>query len=314
MHTQNLFFGYAGLETDAQYSYNRAMPYNFTHALVGLTALQHANEAVAALVRDYRGEFLIGTMGPDPYFGDAMPKPLFAESRLDLAEKLHTLDARALFAALFPLAKGSAPKQAYVLGFLSHFLLDTNAHPYIEARFSGKAHTPAEIQIDLMMADRIAFPGVPEKPRVFYATQHLDELDTLHAELSKTLFSMETRGAFARGFGKWIRVNTLSYDPNNRKLRFFGAIERLFRKSGMITSYLVSRHSDPNDRLNLKNAIWRAPWDEATARTESFPDLFARACAEAPALLNAALLAMQSGNTAEAISLVGARRMDAKPV
>lgn len=290
------------------------MPYNFTHALVGLTTLQYTNEAVAALVRDYRGEFLIGTMGPDPYFGDAMPKPLFAQSRLDLAEKLHTLDARALFAALFPLAQDSAPKQAYVLGFLCHFLLDTNAHPYIEARFFGKAHTPAEIQIDLMMADRVAFSGVPAKPREFYATRHLDELDELHAKLSHALFKTESRGAFARGFRKWIFVNSLTYDPNNRKLRFFGSIERLFRKSGIITSYLVSRHSDPNDRLNLTNAVWRAPWDETSARTESFPDLFTHACAEAPALMNAALSAMQRQDHAEAIALVGARRMDARPV
>ena len=290
------------------------MPYNFTHALVGLTALQHANEAVAALVANYRGEFLIGTMGPDPYFGDAMPKPLFAESRLDLAEKLHTLDARALFAALFPLAGGSAPKQAYALGFLCHFLLDTNAHPYIEARFFGKAHTPAEIQIDLMMASRVAFPGVPEKPRKFYAWRHLDELDELHAKLIEQLFAMETRGSFSRGFRKWIRVNTLSYDPNNRKLRFFGALERLLGKPGLITSYLVSRHSDPADRLNGNNAVWRAPWDTETARTESFPDLFEHACLEAPALLNAALLAMQGGDAAEAIRLIGARWMDARPV
>ena len=289
------------------------MPYNFTHALVGLTALEHTNEAVKALVREHRGEFLIGTMGPDPYFGDAMPRPLFAACHLDLAEHLHTLDARVLFAALFPLAD-TAPKQAYVLGFLCHFLLDTNAHPYIEARFFGKAHTPAEIQIDLMMTQRIAFPGVPEKPRKFYHTRHLGELDTLHAELSKALFGMRTDGAFARGFRKWILVNTVSYDPNNRKLRFFSGVERLFRIPGKLTGYLVAHHPDPDDRLNLSHAVWRAPWDEAPARTESFPELFANACAQAPELCNAALCAMQGGDSARAIEHIGARRMDARPV
>ena len=68
------------------------MPYNFTHALVGLTALQQSSEAVADLARRYRAEFLIGTMGPDPYFGDGMPKPLFQKNGLILAEKLHVLD------------------------------------------------------------------------------------------------------------------------------------------------------------------------------------------------------------------------------
>ena len=290
------------------------MPYNFTHALVGLTALQHSNEAVADLVRANMGEFLIGTMGPDPYFGDAMPSPVFTPYRLDLAEKLHTLDARSLFAALFPLARGSAPKQAYALGFLCHFLLDTTAHPYIEARFVGTAHTPAEIQIDLMMTDRVGFPGVPEKPRRFYQTRHLRELDALHAQLSKALFGMRTDGAFARGFRKWILVNSLTYDPKNRKLRFFSGVERLFRIPGKITPFLVSRHDDPFDRLNLCHAAWRAPWDAEHARTESFPELFEHACAQAPGLLNAALLAMQGGDSTEALARIGARRMDARPV
>ena len=289
------------------------MPYNFTHALVGLTALKHTSGAVSSLVSSNLGEFLIGTMGPDPYFGDAMPKPLFTQSRVDLAQKLHAMDARALFAALFPLASGSAPKQAYALGFLCHFLLDTNAHPYIEARFFGSAHTPAEIQIDLMMASRLAYPGVPTKPRVFYKTAHLRELDELHTQLSNSLFSMETRGCFARGFRKWILANTLSYDPDNRKLRFFSWLESVFRKPGKITSFLVSRHPDPDDRLNLNHAVWRAPWDE-TERTESFVEQFERACAEAPELMNAAYSAMTSGDSAEAIERIGARRMDARPV
>ena len=289
------------------------MPYNFTHALVGLTALDSANQAVKALAAQHRGAFLIGTMGPDPYFGDSRPKPLFVPCREELAAKLHELDARLLFGALLSLAAENAANQAYALGFLCHFLLDTNAHPYIEARFSGKAHTPAEIQIDLMMASRLDYPDVPEKPRVFYKTTHLRELDVLHAALSERLFSMDTRGGFARGFRKWILVNTLSYDPNNRKLRFFSGLEKLFHAPGKITSYLVSHHPDPDDRLNLNHAVWRAPWDE-TARTESFVDLFERACGEAPELMTAALSAMTGGDATEAIERIGARRMDARPV
>ena len=290
------------------------MPYNFTHALVGLTALKQSNEAVRALIAAHRGEFLIGTMGPDPYFGDEMPKPLFSPNRVDLAQKLHETDAREIFLAMLPLAKTSAETSAYLLGFFCHFLLDTNAHPYIEARFPGSLHTPAEIQIDLMMTDRVAFPGVPEKPRVFYRTKYLAELDGLHAALTKALFNTDSVGVFARSFRKWIVVNTISYDPNNRKLRFFGSFERLFDIKGKLTGFLVSRHPDPNDRLNLSHATWRAPWDAAAARTESFVDLFDRACAEAPALLNALYIALLGEDKEEALRLIGARRMDARPV
>lgn len=290
------------------------MPYNFTHALVGLSAIDQTSEPAAALVRANMREFLIGTMGPDPYFGDSMPKPLFRPCRVDLAEKLHTLDARVLFAALLPLARKSKPKQAYILGFLCHFLLDTNAHPYIEARFAGKAHTPAEIQMDLMMTARLSFPGVPDRPRRFYRTKHLKELDELHAELCLALFSMQTRGVFTRGFRKWILINALTYDPTNRKRAFFGKLERFFHAPGKITNFLVSRHPDPDDRLNIRQHVWNAPWAKDAARTESFVALFERACKEAPELMRTAFLAMNGADPAKAIAQVGARRMDARPV
>ena len=290
------------------------MPYNFTHALVGLTALNQANEQVKELIRRRMDVFLIGTMGPDPYFGDSRPKPLFSPCREPLAEQMHTLDARVLFGHLFRLAAGSETLMAYTLGFLCHFLLDTTAHPYIEARFPGKAHTPAEIQFDLMMTDRVRFPGVPAPPKQFYRTKRIRELDALHENFFMASSRLATKGAFARSLHKWIFINTVSYDPRNRKLSFFGALERLFRKPGKLTCLLVAHHPDPDDRLNLKHAEWRAPWAADTPRTESFPDLFDRACREAPALLEAALSAMQTGDAAEAFRLIGPRRMDAKPV
>ena len=290
------------------------MPYNFTHALVGLAAREQISPEIAARIDANLDVFLIGTMGPDPYFGDAMPKPLFAPSRVDLADKLHKLDMRVLFAAMLPLARENDVLRAYALGFLCHFVLDTTAHPYIEARFAGKAHTPSEIQMDIMMASRAARSGVPDSPRRFYRTHHLSQLDAFHAALMKSLFSQQTKGVFRRSYRKWIAVNTLTFDPKNRKRRFFGALERLFGAPGKITNYLVSRHPDPNDRLNSSHAAWGAPWAPAQVRTESFVDLFERASAEAPALLNAAWSSFETGEPNNALLAIGARRMDARPV
>lgn len=286
------------------------MPYNYTHALVGLAALENADDAVKALVGTHKGAFLIGTMGPDPYFGDEMPKPLFAPCRKPVADKLHTLDMRVIASALLPLAGESPAAQAYALGFLCHFLLDTNAHPYIEARFSGKAHTPAEIQIDLMMTDRVQHPGVPLPPTRFYRRGEVAALDRLHTSLIRQLLSIEIKGAFSRSLHKWIAVNTVSFDPNNRKLRFFSKLDQ----SGKLTGFLVARHPDPDDRLNLDHKQWCAPWAPEQVRTESFPELFDLAVKEAPALLNAALSTMTGGEIAPALTLIGSRRMDAKPV
>jgi hypothetical protein len=278
------------------------MPYNFTHALVGLTAREQVKPEVRALIDAHRGEFLIGTMGPDPYFGDSRPKPLFVPCREEIADRLHSLDARKVFGAMFAVSQNNDMLSAYTLGFLCHFLLDTTAHPYIEARFPGKAHTPAEIQFDLMMTDRVGMTGVPAPPNIFYRTHALASLDKMHASLANELFGMRTAGAFARGFRKWIFINTLSYDPENRSLRFFSGVEKRFGIPGTITGFIVARHPDPDDRLNLSHAAWSAPWNPDISRTESFVDLFYAACAEAPALLDAAYSAMHGGD------------MDARPV
>lgn len=290
------------------------MPYNYTHALVGRSAREQVQSSTRALIDAHVGAFRVGTMGPDPYFGDAMPKPLFAPCRFELAERFHTLDARTLFSCMLRLAAGDGARMAYTLGFLCHFLLDANAHPYIEARFPGKAHTPAEIRMDLAMVDRAGLPGWLEPPRRYYRTDALHALDAFHAALCEALFFEQTSGVFARSFRKWIAINTLSFDPDNCKLRFFSALESAFDTPGRVSGYLVSRHDDPDDRLNRNRLAWRAPWEPERERTESFPDLFERACAEAPALLDAAASAMLGGGEARALMLIGARRMDARPV
>jgi len=294
--------------------YNRDMPYNYLHASVGQSALKQVCASTRSLAGAHTDAFRIGTMGPDPYFGDSMPKPLFAPCRADLAGKFHTLDARTLFGAMFALSRGDEVRAAYTLGFLCHFLLDTNAHPYIEARFPGKAHTPAEICFDLQMTERAGILPSVLPPSRFYRTRSLGALDAFHADLCRALFHERTKGVFARSFHKWIAVNTVSFDPQNRKLRFFSALGRAFHTPGRLTKYLVAMHDDPDDRMNLRRLEWRAPWETDRPRTESLPDLYARACAEAPALLDAAAEAMRSGAAEYALSLVGARRMDARPV
>ncbi len=290
------------------------MPYNFTHALLGHLAAQQSNPEVSALAVKYAGAFYTGTMGPDPYFGDAMPRPLFSPCRVDLAEKLHSLDARVLFGALLPLAAKDELLRAYALGFLCHFLLDTTAHPYIEARFSGSAHTPMEIQTDFMMTDRYQADGIPRPPRAFYHTARIRRLDALHAALAQSLFGSGANGVFLRGYRKWIMINTISYDPKNRKLRFFNKLEKVLPIKGKLTGFLVARHDDPGDRLNLSHAAWSAPWDAETRRTESFLDLFEHALSEGVELLNAAYTAMETGEYTHVLALIGARRMDARPV
>ena len=102
------------------------------------------------LLDDFRNDgpaaYRAGAMGPDPYFADSMPRPLFFRSRAALAGQMHQSDARLLLCAFLRHAD-SPIKRAYALGFLCHFALDANAHPYIFSRFPGAA--PITLRSDL---------------------------------------------------------------------------------------------------------------------------------------------------------------------
>ncbi len=291
------------------------MPFNYAHALLALEAEAAAGPAVTALTETCREAYRAGAMGPDPYFADDMPKPLFQQSRAALAGKLHALDARRLFGTFLPLAD-SAVKRAYALGLICHFTLDTSAHAFIFARFPGKLHTPAEMHMDLPMTDRYPQTAFSRRPPAFFRLDRaaLSEIDALHAAAAKALFSENCRGAFRRSYRKWVCfVNRFSFDPHGRKLRLF---QKLERRPGAVTGWLVTR--DPADKerdlMNLLHKPWAAPWATGRLRTESFPELFEAALKETPALLNAAAAGFETGDFSEALRLAGRRCMNGSPL
>lgn len=293
------------------------MPFNYAHTLLALSAAEASSAAgdfIAACPKAYRA----GAMGPDPYFADAMPKPLLSKSRAGLAEQMHKTDARKLLSACFHHAD-SPVKRAYALGFLCHFTLDANAHAYIFARFPGAAHTPGEMHMDLPLAALLGKADVIGPPqRFFHLTKdELMEIDALHADMCRTLFDEQSRGVFARSYRKWIDlINRLAFDPGGGKRRFFGRIERWLKRPGLITGWLVTNDpSDaPLDPMNLSHKPWAAPWAADLPRRESFIDLFNAALDETPALLDAAAAGFVTGDFSEALHGVAGRCMHGSPL
>ena len=280
------------------------MPYNYAHALTGFHALKNCKNLDVVGLPLHEDAFFLGTMGPDPYYGDAYLPPLIGGARTDLADRLHALDGRALFSQLLALSEGSAVRTAYTMGMLCHFLLDNRVHPYIEARFSGKTHTPAEIAMDLPLVSYFGETRLSVPPRAFYAPSHetVRAADELHAKLFSALFSLDTRGVYARSLHKWLRLNTFSFDPHGRKRRTLCLLPQL-------TRFLVTdRPQDACDRLNLTHTPWRAP--DGTIRTESVPELFAAAMQECTALIDLAL----GGDTANVAAALKGRNADASAV
>jgi len=277
-----------------------------------------ASPAAAGFIAACPAAYRAGAMGPDPYFADSMPRPLFFRSRAALAGQMHQSDARLLLCAFLRHAD-SPIKRAYALGFLCHFALDANAHPYIFSRFPGAAHTPGEMHMDLPLAVLLDKTARIEPPQRFFrlTKDELHEIDALHAAVVQALFGEESRGVFTRSYRKWIYlVNRLAFDPRGGKRRFFGRVERWFHKPGLITGWLVT--NDPKDALsdpmNLHHSPWAATWAPDETRSESFIDLFDAALAEAPALLGAAAAGLMTGDFADALAGLSGRCMYGSPL
>ena len=153
----------------------------------------------------------------------------FRPAGVDLAGKLHALDGRVLFSAHAAACKGQRSHAAPICwAFFVTFCWTPIAHPYIEARFFGcAAYTPAEIQMDLD-DDRPdpSFRGSRvRRSASFTRTKPPARAGrAAHRELSKSLFPAgEKRAHLPAVFTSGSLVNSISYDPQKRKLRFFGA-------------------------------------------------------------------------------------------
>ncbi|MDD3429209.1 MAG: zinc dependent phospholipase C family protein [Oscillospiraceae bacterium] len=102
------------------------MPEGYTHLRCATKALTLSGENVA-----YSNLFLAGANGADAFFAY---KAWRTYSQLypmaDLGQKLHTQKVNAFLTAMLNHAVTDVQK-SYVLGFLTHYALDSLAHPYV---------------------------------------------------------------------------------------------------------------------------------------------------------------------------------------
>lgn len=290
------------------------MPYLYAHALHALRAQAAFVKPIQEITSAHQDAFLLGAYGPDMYFYDRLPSPLFEKQQKPLSNRLHDCDASLLFSRLFPLCCKDDRAFAYGLGMLCHFALDHTVHGYVESRYTGNDHTRFEMRMDLPIRDRSGDARLYVSPCELYAADRAVRLaETIHTSLFSELFSLNTAGVFQRSYYKWKRVARLAYDPSGRKLRFLRGVERRLDKSGELTGFLLTYDGqDRRDLFNEAHDRWAAPWDVERVRSESYFELFDQAVSEAVRLADAAAGDRQWNIFDEAIGMIGHRCMNGK--
>lgn len=267
------------------------MPGFTTHYLFGLNTYRSLEYMkLKKKLREHHAAYSLGLQGPDIFFyflpcylvhSDNIGSTAH-EKRTGLFLQ-HLLESR----KLFPDREEQRIAEAYIAGFIGHYMLDKTCHPYIywKSKFQEKnsryhgAHMRLEADIDaeLLLFYKHKLPSKfrPESTIVMTVSQRR----TIAAVLNY---------AYARTYPELgIHYTTMhcaicSMQLGVRALRdSSGRKKVLVRKlEGMILGYPLLSSMIPSDRLcfsfdplNVLHREWHNPWDKSLISRDSFFDL-----------------------------------------
>ena len=212
------------------------MPTTYAHYKFGQEVISALPRPLQSSIENNRELFDIGVHGPDLlfYYKVLLKNPVNSQGYA-----LHGKPADEFFrraAAVIEKSADPAAARAYVYGFICHFALDSECHPYIEKMIhtSGISHSQIEMEIDrlLLKEDYI-------NPVRYLATGHIHP-GRRNAEVIAPFFNDVTPELVERSMKSMIFCHKLLLAPgkNKRKL-LFGCMKlagQYKNKHGMVMS------------------------------------------------------------------------------
>lgn len=142
------------------------MPTTYAHYRFGRDVLASLPESCQETIEEYRDLYNIGLHGPDLlfYYKALVKNPV---NRAGFA--MHDRPGREFFETAAPAVqnlKDQTAARAYLFGFLCHFALDSNCHPYVEkmVRESTSTHSAIEAELDRYLMEKDGLNPMYHKP------------------------------------------------------------------------------------------------------------------------------------------------------
>lgn len=129
------------------------MPALYAHNQFGNHVLQQLDEEKKNIIKKYLRFFRIGLQGPDYLF---FYKPLFKNPVSEIGYEIHKQPAKKFMTRARQVIKmhgTDSPEYAYILGFICHFALDSECHPFVaeEIERTGVGHVEIESEFEKML-------------------------------------------------------------------------------------------------------------------------------------------------------------------
>lgn len=279
------------------------MPGFTTHYLFGVNTYKTLkNDNLRKNISEYHASFSLGLQGPDLFFY-YLPSHILHEKNIgSLAHMEKTGEfLRHLLESvnLFPDKKEAGIARAYVMGFIGHYLLDRQCHPYVywrthfekrDVKYNSR-HMALEVDIDTELLDfyKGKLPsGFRQRSTILLTRLEVRTIATIlyyvysmtYPDLKLTYTGMRIA---IRSMQTGIR---LLHDPHGQKKVLTRKIESLTAGHAVISPMIPSDHiSFFTDPLNILHREWHNPWKPNLCSTASFLDLMEHAQKEYEDLL-----------------------------
>ncbi|MFD1037641.1 zinc dependent phospholipase C family protein [Virgibacillus byunsanensis] len=230
----------------------------------------------------------LGAQGPDPFFYYNFWPWIKDEPVHEIGMKLHTKHCGDFLIDLISSAKNmDSHVQAYVFGFVTHHILDRNAHPYIHYRagYEGSNHQKLEVLIDTAMMEKYhnlkTWKAPVYKEIDVGFSLNRDIIDLLHTTIKRHYpeVKRESTEYIQKAYRDMKLALKLLSDPYGWKNSMFKSV---------ISSYSHRPIKDNVDYLNEKEKTWYHPATNEPC-SKSFLQLYEQGRAEGIEILSEVL-------------------------
>lgn len=251
------------------------MPNVIAHVLSAQRALE-ALPGLQSMIQQYPGAYYLGAQGPDPLFYYNLKIGRFGSDVAFTGQQLHGKRTNRTFRTLLKNAGDDPLLLSYVAGWITHYVLDATAHPYVywmsgctqsklrKPRYSFY-HQRFEADLDMALWEERKVP----RDWLWFAMSAAQRMRI--ATLLSSVCDLETE-KLDEALHHFVRTRRRLYDGKGKKYRRLLLVEQVFGMTDMISAGFYQRDT-VDYTLNLEKNTWALPWKPTLERNESYYDL-----------------------------------------
>ncbi len=280
------------------------MPDIWTHILCGNKSIASIkNEELYQQIMKRKNIFKLGTQGPDIFYYYKFWLGMNEKGERVLGRLMHTSSTGEFLINCLKYLKTLSDENSYfeilsyVLGFISHYSLDSIAHPYIycyalsEGNKKGlnyvsrSCHKKLEVIIDniyLYSNHELDFGVIQPFEAIDVGVYIPGSINDCLREQIKKIYNYEIKSNIIDNAYRDMKLGLkLLYDPVNIKLRAIKFVEKILKIPDKYSCAFYPIVADRSiDYMNTAHREWNNPYKEQDTSRESFNDLLNRAVLE----------------------------------